>query len=62
MPIRRTSRTLNAGSVIGGFRIYSKRQGGLQHCSRLVSVTKKNDKMVTRIWYQNFHIVTIHKV
>ena len=43
MPIRRTSRTLKAGSVIGGFRIYSKRQGGLQHCSRLVSVhtTKK---------------------
>ena len=39
MPIRRTSRTLKAGSVIGGFRIYSKRQGGLQHCSRLVSVT-----------------------
>ena len=38
MPIRRTSRTLKAGSVIGGFRIYSKRQGGLQHCSRLVSV------------------------
>ena len=43
MTTRRTLRTLNAGSVIGGFRIYSKRQGGLRHCSRLVSVptTKK---------------------
>ena len=39
MPTRRTSRTLKAGSVIGGFRIFYKRQGGLQHCSRLVSVT-----------------------
>ena len=43
MTNRRTLRTLNAGSVIGGFRIYSTRQGGLRHCSRLVSVptTKK---------------------
>ena len=38
MTARRTLRTLKAGSDIGGFRIYSKRQGGLRHCSRLVSV------------------------
>ena len=49
MPIRRTSRTLKAGSVIGGFRIYPKRQGGLQHCSRLVSVTKKTKKALLSI-------------
>lgn len=47
MPIRRTLRILKAGSVTIGFRIYSKRQGGLQHCSRLVSVTTQKSPAIS---------------
>ena len=46
MTTRRTLRTLNAGSVIGGFRIYSKRQGGLRHCSRLFLLTNEESPAI----------------